>query len=95
MVIFSHRAVVLEYQAILCGNSSIVVAGGQESMSNAPHFVNLRLNSTVGFVELKATVFHDELIDPYNKKHMGFTGNEFNYISFDKYSLPMAICRQI
>lgn len=80
MVIFSLRAVVLGYQAVKCGDSSIVVAGGQESMSNAPHVVNLRLKTAMGNMTLVDTMLHDGLTDAFDNVHMGITGDEYNYI---------------
>lgn len=70
----SLRSVVLGYQAIKCGDSSIVIAGGQESMSNAPHVTNLRNGIRMGNTELMDTMLCDGLIDAFNNIHMGITG---------------------
>jgi acetyl-CoA C-acetyltransferase len=67
------RAVALGYQAILNGDSDIVVAGGQESMSQAPHCQYLRNGVKMGNVELVDTMIKDGLWDAFNGYHMGTT----------------------
>src|ERR687889_226993 len=67
------RAVALGYQAILNGDSEIVVAGGQESMSMAPHCQHLRAGVKMGNVELVDTMIKDGLWDAFNGYHMGNT----------------------
>jgi acetyl-CoA C-acetyltransferase len=67
------RAVALGYQAILNGDSDIVVAGGQESMSMAPHCQHLRQGVKMGAVELVDTMIKDGLWDAFNGYHMGTT----------------------
>jgi acetyl-CoA C-acetyltransferase len=67
------RAVALGYQAILNGDSDIVVAGGQESMSMAPHCQHLRGGVKMGNVELIDTMIKDGLWDAFNGYHMGNT----------------------
>jgi len=67
------RAVALGYQAILNGDSDIVVAGGQESMSMAPHAQYLRSGVKMGSVELVDTMIKDGLWDAFNGYHMGNT----------------------
>jgi acetyl-CoA C-acetyltransferase len=67
------RAVALGYQAILNGDSEIVVAGGQESMSMAPHCQHLRNGVKMGNVELVDTMIKDGLWDAFNGYHMGTT----------------------
>jgi acetyl-CoA C-acetyltransferase len=67
------RAVALGYQAILNGDSDIVVAGGQESMSQAPHCQHLRNGVKMGSVELIDTMIKDGLWDAFNGYHMGTT----------------------
>ena len=67
------RAVALGYQAILNGDSDIVVAGGQESMSMAPHCQHLRNGVKMGNVELIDTMIKDGLWDAFNGYHMGTT----------------------
>ncbi|HXX08099.1 MAG TPA: acetyl-CoA C-acetyltransferase [Pseudolabrys sp.] len=67
------RSVALGYQAILNGDSEIVVAGGQESMSMAPHCQHLRNGVKMGAVELVDTMIKDGLWDAFNGYHMGTT----------------------
>ena len=67
------RSVALGYQAILNGDSDIVVAGGQESMSMAPHCQHLRNGVKMGAVELVDTMIKDGLWDAFNGYHMGTT----------------------
>src|SRR6187431_1397741 len=67
------RAVALGYQAILQGDSDIVVAGGQESMSMSPHCQHLRNGVKMGAVELVDTMIKDGLWDAFNGYHMGTT----------------------
>ncbi|HZP79935.1 MAG TPA: acetyl-CoA C-acetyltransferase [Pseudolabrys sp.] len=67
------RAVALGYQAILNGDSDIVVAGGQESMSQAPHAAHLRNGTKMGGLEMVDTMIKDGLWDAFNGYHMGNT----------------------
>ncbi len=67
------RAVALGYQAILNGDSDIVVAGGQESMSMAPHCAHLRSGVKMGDFAMVDTMIKDGLWDAFNGYHMGTT----------------------
>jgi acetyl-CoA C-acetyltransferase len=67
------RAVALGYQAIMNGDSEIVVAGGQESMSMAPHAQHLRNGVKMGAFEMVDTMIKDGLWDAFNGYHMGNT----------------------
>src|SRR3712207_3012108 len=67
------RTVALGYQAILNGDSSIVVAGGQESMSQAPHCAYLRNGQPVGGLEMVDTLLKDGLWDAFHGYHIGNT----------------------
>jgi acetyl-CoA C-acetyltransferase len=67
------RAVALGYQAIMNGDSEIVVAGGQESMSMAPHAQHLRGGIKMGGFEMVDTMIKDGLWDAFNGYHMGNT----------------------
>ena len=67
------RTVALGYQAILNGDSDIVVAGGQESMSMAPHCQHLRNGVKMGDFEMIDTMIKDGLWDAFNGYHMGNT----------------------
>jgi len=67
------RTVALGYQAILNGDSEIVVAGGQESMSMAPHCAHMRGGVKMGNFEMIDTMIKDGLWDAFNGYHMGNT----------------------
>jgi acetyl-CoA C-acetyltransferase len=67
------RAVALGYQAIRAGDQAIVVAGGQESMSQAPHCIHLRGGVKMGNAEMIDTMIKDGLWDAFNGYHMGNT----------------------
>ena len=67
------RAVALASQAIALGDSSIVVAGGQESMSMSVHCQSLRQSAKMGDVSLIDTMIKDGLTDVFNGYHMGIT----------------------
>ncbi|MGF1606021.1 MAG: acetyl-CoA C-acetyltransferase [Rhodothalassiaceae bacterium] len=67
------RSVALGFQAIRNGDSRIVVAGGQESMSLAPHASPLRAGQKMGDVGLVDTMIKDGLWDAFNGYHMGST----------------------
>ncbi|HTH99000.1 MAG TPA: acetyl-CoA C-acetyltransferase [Stellaceae bacterium] len=67
------RTVALGWQAIRCGDSQIVVAGGQESMSLSPHAMHLRGGTKMGNAEMIDTMIKDGLWDAFNGYHMGTT----------------------
>ncbi len=67
------RAVALGAQQVQLGSSSIVVAGGQESMSQAPHCAHLREGTKMGDLKLIDTMIKDGLWDAFNGYHMGTT----------------------
>ncbi len=67
------RSVALGYQAIMNGDSEIVVAGGQESMSMAPHAQHLRGGDKMGALDFVDTMIKDGLWDAFNGYHMGNT----------------------
>jgi acetyl-CoA C-acetyltransferase len=67
------RTVALGYQAIRQGDSRIVVAGGQESMSQAPHAAYLRSGQKMGDLNFVDTMIKDGLWDAFNGYHMGNT----------------------
>jgi acetyl-CoA C-acetyltransferase len=69
------KAVALAQQAIQTGNSNIVVAGGMESMTNAPYLLqNARKGFRLGDQKVVDSMVHDGLWDAYNDYHMGNTG---------------------
>ena len=67
------KAVGLAAQAIRTGDSQIVVAGGQENMSLAPHAIHLRTGRKMGDVDMVDTMIRDGLWDAFNGYHMGNT----------------------
>jgi acetyl-CoA C-acetyltransferase len=67
------RSVALGMQAILNGDSNIVVAGGQESMSQSPHAINMRTGVKFGDASMADTMIKDGLWDAFNNYHMGMT----------------------
>nr|XP_017200959.1 acetyl-CoA acetyltransferase, cytosolic isoform X2 [Oryctolagus cuniculus] len=68
------KAVCLAAQSIALGDSSIVVAGGMENMSKAPHLVHLRTGVRVGETALADSILCDGLTDAFHNYHMGVTG---------------------
>ncbi|XP_003466383.2 acetyl-CoA acetyltransferase, cytosolic [Cavia porcellus] len=67
------KAVCLAAQSIRIGDSSIVVAGGMESMSKAPHLVHLREGVKIGEMALRDSILCDGLTDAFHSYHMGVT----------------------
>ena len=67
------RAVALGYQQIMGGDADIVVAGGQESMSQSPHAARLRNGQKMGDLAMVDTMLKDGLIDAFHGYHMGQT----------------------
>ena len=67
------KTVALGFQAIKNGDASIVVAGGQESMTQAPHCMHLRVGKKMGDAGMVDTMIRDGLWDAFNGYHMGCT----------------------
>ena len=67
------RSVASGYQAIVSNDSNIIVAGGQESMTNAPHALNFRPKKKINESDLVDTMIKDGLWDAFNDYHMGVT----------------------
>jgi acetyl-CoA C-acetyltransferase len=67
------RTVALGYQAIRTGDAAIVVAGGMESMTQAPHCAQLRAGVKMGDFQMVDTMIKDGLWDAFNGYHMGNT----------------------
>ena len=67
------RSIVSGYQSIKSGDSKIVIAGGQESMSLAPHAAFLRDGKKLGNTEMIDTMIKDGLWDAFHSYHMGVT----------------------
>lgn len=88
------RAVILAGQAIQCGDAHLIVAGGCESMSNAPYLLRrARTGYRLGHGELVDSVIHDGLWDVYTNQHMGHCGDlcarkyEFSRQDQDDYAI--------
>ena len=67
------RSIASGFQSIKSGNSKIVIAGGQENMSLAPHAIHLRDGKKLGDTEMVDTMIKDGLWDAFNGYHMGVT----------------------
>jgi acetyl-CoA C-acetyltransferase len=67
------RSVASGFQSIKAGDSKIIIAGGQESMSLAPHAIHLRDGKKLGDTEMVDTLIKDGLWDAFNGYHMGVT----------------------
>ena len=67
------RSVASGFQSILSGNSKIIIAGGQENMSLAPHAIHLRDGKKLGDSKLIDTMVKDGLWDAFHDYHMGIT----------------------
>jgi len=67
------RSVTSGFQSIKSGDSKIIIAGGQENMSLAPHSIHLRDGKKLGDTELVDTMIKDGLWDAFNNYHMGVT----------------------
>ena len=88
------EAVIEAARMIALGEAEVVVAGGMESMSNAPYFsTSMRGGARMGNVEFKDLMIHDGLWDPYNDLHMGMCGEKcaadfkFSRAAQDEYSI--------
>ncbi len=68
------KAVIMAAQAIRCGDAEVIIAGGQENMSQAPHVLNgSRTGLRMGHGQLLDSMLHDGLWDAFNDYHMGIT----------------------
>ena len=68
------KAVIMAAQAIRCGDAEVIIAGGQENMSQAPHVLRgSRTGLRMGHGQLIDTMIHDGLWDAFNDYHMGIT----------------------
>ena len=77
------RAIVSAYQSIKLGDNRIVLAGGQENMSKAPHAIFYREDKKLSENKLIDTMVHDGLIDAFYNYHMGITAENIA----DKYKI--------
>ena len=67
------RSVAAGYQSIISNDAKIIIAGGQESMTNAPHAIHYRENKILDETKLIDTMIKDGLWDKFNGYHMGIT----------------------
>ena len=67
------RSVAAGYQSIISDDSKIIIAGGQESMTNAPHAIHFRRGKKLEEINLIDTMIKDGLWDAFNGYHMGVT----------------------
>jgi len=67
------RAVAAGYQAIMSNDSKVIIAGGQESMTNAPQAIHFNKGKTLDESNLIDTMIKDGLWDAFNGYHMGIT----------------------
>ena len=87
------RSVTLGFQSIISGQSKIIIAGGQENMSLAPHAIHLRNGKKLGNIELIDTMIKDGLWDAFHNYHMGVTAEnvaekfQINREAQDKFAL--------
>ncbi|SFH90236.1 acetyl-CoA C-acyltransferase [Halpernia frigidisoli] len=65
------KAVIMAAQSIKCGDAEVIVAGGMENMSAAPHYLDGRNGVKLGDIKLVDGIVRDGLTDVYTKKHMG------------------------
>ena len=73
------KAIMLGAQAIQLGDADVIVAGGMESMSNAPYYIEkARSGYRLGHGQLSDAIIKDGLWDPYNNYHMGNAGEVCN-----------------
>ena len=81
------RTIALGMQSILNGDSSVVVAGGQENMSLSPHCIHMRNGTKMGSAEMVDTMIRDGLWDIFNGYHMGITAENIA----EKYQVTRAM----
>ena len=84
------RSVISGYQSIKLGENKIIVAGGQENMSRAPHAILYREDKKLDENKLVDTMINDGLIDSFNNYHMGITAENIACGALDMFSCPPA-----
>ena len=67
------RAIISAYQSIILGDANIIIAGGQENMSRAPHSIFYRDDKILDETKLSDTMINDGLTDAFHNYHMGIT----------------------
>tara|TARA_B100001115_G_C15824128_1_gene410103 strand:- start:617 stop:1795 length:1179 start_codon:yes stop_codon:yes gene_type:complete len=65
------KAIMMAAQSIKAGDADVIIAGGMESMSNVPHYLEGRNGVKLGDIKAKDGLLRDGLIDVYNQTHMG------------------------
>ncbi|GAF17111.1 LOW QUALITY PROTEIN: 3-ketoacyl-CoA thiolase [Bacillus sp. JCM 19046] len=71
------RTVIMAAQFIALGDGDVILAGGQESMTNAPYLLpNQRFGKKMGNAEVVDSMVHDALTDAFDQQHMGMTAEE-------------------
>ena len=71
----SLKAAMIAASDIMAGQAEIIIAGGMESMSNAPHFIrNAQRSDEISYQDLESNLMHDGLRDAYDGSSMGLTG---------------------
>ena len=66
-------SIALAFNSIKCEDGNIIIAGGQESMSNSPHYIHMRDGIKMGDRKMQDSMIVDGLWDIYNQYHMGIT----------------------
>lgn len=74
LTVMCRRSVMMAAQSLKCGDAKVVVCGGMESMSRAPHALRLRAGVKMGNAVMIDTMNHDGLTDAFVNIHMGETG---------------------
>ena len=82
------KAVIMATQSIKCGDAEVIVAGGMENMSRAPHYLDGRNGVKLGDIKLIDGIVKDGLTDVYTKQHMGscaeLCAKEYNFSREDQ-----------
>ena len=88
------RSVAAGYQSVISNDAKIIIAGGQESMTNAPHAIHYRENKKLDETQLIDTMIKDGLWDAFNGYHMGNTAEnvaaKWKITKGNKMNLPYA-----
>jgi len=79
-------AISLGFNSLKLDDGNIIIAGGQESMSNAPYYINLKKDEEIDKKKLQNSMMVDGLIDSYNHYHMGVTAENIA----EKYQITRA-----
>jgi len=82
------QSIIEGYKTIKLGDANLVLVGGTESMSNSPHYLNIRNGKKFGEATLKDSMLIDGLTDPFINKHMGeITEELLNDLNITKYEM--------